>query len=54
MQLRQREGWRPVYDALALDWVDRGSGNESAYRTRPATAVARLVDRLAGVTDEFF
>jgi hypothetical protein len=53
MQLRRGEGWRPVYDALALDWVDRGSGNESPYRTRPAAAVARWVDRLAGVADEF-
>ena len=54
MLLRQREGWRPVYDALALDWVDRGSGSESTYRLRPAAAVARLIDRLAGVANEFF
>ena len=54
MQLRHGDGWRPVYDALALDWVDRGSGNESPYRTRPAAAVARLLDRLAGVAGELF
>ena len=29
MQLRRSGGWRPVYDALALDWIDRGSGTES-------------------------
>ena len=52
--LRQRDGWRPVYDALELDWVDRGSGSEGTYRTRPAAAVARLNDRLAGVADEYF
>jgi len=38
---------------IAIDWVDRGSGNESAYSTRPASAVARLVDRLSGVADKF-
>jgi hypothetical protein len=54
MQLRHGDGWRPVYDALALDWVDRGSSNESPYRTRPAAAVERLVDRLTGVAEEFF
>ena len=54
MLLRQRDGWQPVYDALKLDWVDRGSGNESTYRTRPAAAVARLNDRLAGVANEYF
>jgi len=36
-----------------LDWVDRGSGNESAYRIPPAAAVARLTDRLAGVAHEY-
>ena len=54
MLLRRRDDWRPVYDALGLDWVDRGSGNESTYRTRPAVAVARLNDRVAGVADEYF
>jgi hypothetical protein len=54
MLLRRREERRPVYDALELDWVDRGCGNESTYRTRPAAAVQRLKVRLAGVVDEFF
>ena len=53
MLLRQRDGWRPVYEALELDWVDRGSGSEDIYRTRPAAAVARLSHRLAGVADAF-
>ena len=30
-----------------------GSGNEGAYRIRPAAAVARLADRLAGVAHEY-
>ena len=54
MLLRQRDGWRPVYEALQLNWVDRGSGSEGTYRTRPAAAVARLNDRLAGAADELF
>ncbi len=54
MLLRRRDGWRPVYEALELNWVDRGSGSEGTYRTRPAAAVARLNDRLAGAADELF
>ena len=54
MLLRQREGWRPVYDALELDWVDRGSGNESDVSHTAGGSSARLNDRLAGVADEFF
>jgi hypothetical protein len=40
MLLRQHDGWRPVYDALDLDWIDRGTGDESAYGVRPTAAVA--------------
>ncbi|MBV9892493.1 MAG: hypothetical protein JO090_16635 [Rhizobacter sp.] len=50
MLLRLRDGWRPVYDALKLDWVDRGSGKDSTYRTGPAAAVARLT----GAVEEYF
>ena len=53
MLLRQRDDWRPVYDALELDWIDRGTGDESAYGVRPTAAVARLADRLAGVAHEY-
>lgn len=42
MLLRQGEGWRPVYDALGLDWLEAGCGSEEAYRRAPAAAVARL------------
>ncbi len=52
MLLRLPGGWRPVYDALALDWLDRGCREESTYGFRPAALVARLNRRLAGVADE--
>jgi hypothetical protein len=45
--LRHGEGWRPVYDALALDWIDRGCGKDLRYATRPADSVAGLAQRLA-------
>jgi hypothetical protein len=54
MLLRKNEGWLPVYDAISLDWVDQGTGNDRAYSTRPASVVARLKDRLAGTAEELF
>ena len=54
LQLRQGEGWQPVYEALKLDWVDRGTGTDEAFNTRPASVVARLKDRSAGTADELF
>ncbi|MEO9102490.1 MAG: AAA family ATPase [Burkholderiaceae bacterium] len=49
--LRTREthqqGWRPVYDALQLDWVDRGCGGDAEHLQRPAATVAQLKERLA-------
>ncbi|MBS0401965.1 MAG: hypothetical protein JSS18_05670 [Proteobacteria bacterium] len=42
MLLRKGDGWRPVYEALTLDWVDRGTGTEEAYSTRPEAVVAKL------------
>ena len=47
MLLRKGEAWRPVYEALALDWVDRGTGENREFTTRPAVAVSRLAQRLA-------
>jgi hypothetical protein len=47
MLLRKGDAWRPVYEALALDWVDRGTGVNREFTTRPAVAVARLRQRLA-------
>jgi hypothetical protein len=54
MLLRKGEDWRPVYEALKLDWVDQGSGTDRAYGARPASVVTRLKDRLAGNVEEFF
>ncbi len=54
MLLRKGEDWRPVYEALKLDWIDQGTGTDRAYSTRPASVVIRLKDRLAGTVAEFF
>lgn len=54
MQLRRGDGWRPVYEALRLDWVDRGTGTDETFRTRPALVVARVREHLAGTLEEFF
>ncbi|RZL89285.1 MAG: hypothetical protein EOP82_20295 [Variovorax sp.] len=54
MQLRRDDGWQPVYEALRLDWVDRGTCADETFRTRPALVVARVRERLAGTLEEFF
>jgi hypothetical protein len=54
MLLRKGADWRPVYEALELDWIDQGTGTDRAYGTRPASVVARLRDRLAGTAEELF
>jgi hypothetical protein len=45
LQLRRGEGWRPVYEALSLGWVDRGTGNDGMFSVRPAAVVARTRER---------
>lgn len=47
LQLRKGEGWQPVYEALRLDWVDRGTGSDEMFSVRPAAVVARVCERLA-------
>ena len=42
MQLRAGDSWVPVYEALALDWIDRGCGREGQYGVRPAIIVEHL------------
>ena len=54
MLLRKGEDWRPVYEAIKLDWIDQGTGTDRVYSTRPASVVTRLKDRLAGNVEEFF
>jgi hypothetical protein len=39
MQLRDGEGWQPVYERLALDWIDRGCGRDTDYWPRPVESV---------------
>ena len=47
MQLRSGEGWRPVYEQLALAWIDRGCGREVDHRPRPAESVQWAREALA-------
>ena len=54
LQLRKGEGWQPVFEALKLDWIERGSGRDGIPGASPAAAVARLQARLAGAEEEFF
>ena len=43
MLLRVGDGWMPVYDVLALDWIDRGCADaEDRYRSLPSAVVAAL------------
>jgi hypothetical protein len=40
LQLRAGDdGWQPVYERLALDWIDRGCGREADHRPRPAESI---------------
>jgi len=39
MQMRAGEGWQPVYEQLALDWIDRGCGREIDHRPRPLESI---------------
>jgi hypothetical protein len=50
MLLRKGDAWRPVYEAMALDWIDQGVGMDEGLVTRPAQTVAELMRRLADVS----
>lgn len=43
LQLRAGEaadaGWQPVYERLALEWIDRGCGREIDHRPRPVESI---------------
>lgn len=39
MQLRAGDGWQPVYEHLALSWIDRGCGREIDHRPRPSESI---------------
>ena len=49
MQLRAGDDWQPVYERLALHWIDRGCGGEIGHRPRPVESiqwVQEALDRL--------
>jgi len=54
MQLQKGDDWRPVFEALNLEWIDQGVGGSHGFGTRPAAMAAQLKDRLDGVQEEFF
>ncbi len=47
MQLRSGEAWQPVYEQLALAWIDRGCGREIDPRPRPAESIQWVCEALA-------
>jgi hypothetical protein len=47
------EGWVPTFDAMALDWIDRGCGNDDPYRVRPAALVDLVVKTDATLDEDF-
>jgi hypothetical protein len=42
LQLRRGEAWQPLYEALRLDWVDRGTGSAKFFGMRPLQVVAAM------------
>ncbi len=51
MRMREGEDWQPVYERLALDWIDRGCGREIDYRPRPAESIRWVHEVLALATE---
>ena len=47
LQVRRGDGWQPIYEALRLDWIDRGCGSHRILGWRPALIVETLSERLA-------
>ncbi len=52
MQLRVGEGWQPVYEQRALDWIDRGGGREDEHRPRPVESIEWVRESLASAVPE--
>ncbi|MBK6788133.1 MAG: hypothetical protein IPG77_10970 [Betaproteobacteria bacterium] len=52
MQLRAAEaadsGWQPIYERLALDWIDRGCGRAIDHRPRPVESMQWVRRRWSG------
>jgi len=51
MQLRVDEGWQPVYERLALSWIDRGCGREMDHRLRPSESIQWAREALQRATE---
>jgi hypothetical protein len=51
MQLRVDEGWQPVYERLALAWIDRGCGREIDHRPRPSESIQWAREALQRATE---
>ncbi|MCV2356565.1 hypothetical protein LNV09_20685 [Paucibacter sp. B2R-40] len=51
MLLRRQDGWAPVYEALNLDWIDRGCGADTEFRLPQKEIVRRLKER---AREDFF
>jgi hypothetical protein len=49
MQLRVGDGWQPVYERLALQWIDRGCGREIDHRPRPVESIQWVREALERV-----
>ncbi len=47
MQLRVGDGWQPVYERLALDWIDSGCGRDIGLRPRPVESIQWVRESLA-------
>jgi hypothetical protein len=47
LQLRLGDGWQPVYERMALTWIDRGCGREIDHRPRPAESIQWAREALA-------
>ena len=44
--LRAGDGWQPVYERFALDWIDRGCGRGIDHRPRPMESIGWVRERL--------
>ncbi len=46
MKLRAGDDWQPVYERLALHWIDRGCGREIDHRPRPMESIQWVLEVL--------
>ncbi len=51
MLLRAGDLWQPVYERLALDWIDHGCGREIDHRPRPVDSIRWVREALEQPTE---